>query len=243
MHIYIGCSGYHYKEWKDSFYPADLKKKDWLSYYAKQFNTVEINNSFYNLPDRDKIKHWLDQTPETFRFSFKANRYLTHMKKLKADNKFRQRMDDFFRALKPAEKRIGNILWQLPGNLHKNPERLESFANLLDNPYNNVIEFRHASWFDDEIYDMLRSHSIGICMLSSPADLPEKVIATGKSAYLRFHGKEEWYNHKYSKQELGNWKMRLNKLKEVRNLFIYFNNDQHAYAPKNAIEMTEMFNR
>ncbi|MFO7880020.1 MAG: DUF72 domain-containing protein [Bacteroidales bacterium] len=241
MHIHIGCSGYHYDDWKGSFYPPGLPKEKWLDYYARHFNTVEINNSFYNLPDKDKIKHWLDQTPDEFRFTFKAHRYLTHMKKLKADDKFRQRMDAFLDALHPAEKRISNILWQLPGNLHKNPERLHNFCTLLKKSYSHIIEFRHTSWFDDEIYDILRSHNIGICMLSSPGDMPEKVIATGTTAYLRLHGKEEWYNYKYSKQELGNWKMRLNKLKEVRDLFICFNNDQQAFAPQNAREMMAMY--
>ncbi len=241
MEKFIGCSGYHYNDWKGSFYPSGLPEDDWLAYYASHFNTVEINNSFYKLPDKDKIKHWLNQTPDGFRFTFKAHRYLTHMKKLKADDKFRQRMEDFFRALQPVEKRIHNVLWQLPGNLHKNPERLHHFCTLLDNSYTHIIEFRHASWFDDEIYDMLQSHDIGICMLSAPGDLPEKVIATSTTAYLRLHGKKEWYNYKYSKQELGNWKMRLNKLKSAKALYIYFNNDQQAFAPQNAGEMKTMF--
>ncbi len=243
MKIFIGCSGYSYKDWKKKFYPEELPKKEWLSFYAEHFNTVEINNTFYKFPTQDQLSQWKDQTPKSFKFTIKANRYLSHMKKLKVDDDFMKSLKGFNESLESIKDKLGCVLWQLPGNLKENIPKLETFFDKLDHQMQHVIEFREKSWFNDQVYDVLRKHNIAYCMLSAPDDLPEEVVTTSKTAYLRFHGKSTWYNYEYSDEELNTWKNRLNKLKGINQLFIYFNNDHQAYAVKNAKALKEMMNK
>lgn len=241
MKKYIGCSGYHYADWKKKFYPEDLKKNEWLEYYAKHFNTVEINNTFYKMPEKKDLKKWTDNTPDDFRFTLKANRFFTHQKKLKIDDTFKERFDTFMDLANGMEEKLGCILWQLPGNLHKHVEKLEALFKLTGKNNMHVFEFRHESWFDDEVFDVLSDNDATYCILSAPDDLPETVKSTSKIAYLRLHGKDEWYNYHYSDDELKNWKSRLDKLKNVDELFVYFNNDQHANAAKNAQSLKSLY--
>ncbi len=241
MRTYTGCSGYHYSDWKDQFYPEDLPKDRWLAYYADHFNTVEINNTFYKMPSEGDLKQWKEQTPAHFRFTIKANRFFTHLKKMKQDDDFKQRLDDFREILKSLDNKLSCVLWQLPGNLHRNLSKLESFCNLLDQGVNHVIEFRHASWFDEEVYEVLEQEGVSFCMLSAPDELPEEVRAITSTAYIRFHGKDRWYDYHYSKKELRDWKERLERLEDVDSLFTYFNNDQHAHAVENARYLKSLF--
>ena len=234
MKTYIGCSGYHYSDWKEKFYPKDLQKKEWLGYYAKHFDTVEINNTFYKMPEEKKLKKWKENTPENFKLTIKANRYFTHQKKLKADGAFKDRLETFVDLAEVLGEKLGCILWQLPGNLHKDVSKLKDLGKLLKNNSRNVLEFRHKSWFDDEVFEVLAEQDISYCMISAPGDLPEKARATTETAYLRFHGKNDWYNHYYSQKELQTWEKRIKKLKNVKHLFVYFNNDHNANATKNA---------
>lgn len=241
MKTYIGCSGYHYDDWKKKFYPEDLKKNEWLEYYAKHFNTVEINNTFYKMPEQKDLKKWKDNTPDDFRFTLKANRFFTHQKKLKIDDVFKQRLNSFMELANGMEEKLGCILWQLPGNLHKNVEKLEELFELTGKNNLHVFEFRHESWFSDEVFDVLSENNGTYCMLSAPDDLPETVKATSKTAYLRLHGKDDWYNYDYSEKELKKWKSHLDELKNIDELFVYFNNDQHANAPQNAKTLKSLF--
>ncbi len=241
MEKYIGCSGYSYDDWKDRLYPDDLPKKEWLSYYADQFNSVEINNTFYSFPTQKNVKNWRDDTPAEFRFSIKANRFFTHLKKLKTDDVFVDKLNEFQKVLSPMKNKTGNILWQLPGNLHKDVDKLRSFANVIDRDFNHVIEFRHPTWFDETVYDLLRDLDISYCILSAPNGLPETLLATNKTAYLRFHGKSTWYDYLYSEEELEEWKNRMQKLREVDSIYMYFNNDQHGNAIKNARNLMDLF--
>ncbi len=241
MKKYIGCSGYSYDDWRDRLYPDDLPKKEWLSYYADQFNSVEINNTFYSFPTRKNVKNWNDDTPADFRFSIKANRFFTHLKKFKNDDVFVERLEEFQDVLSPLKNKIGNILWQLPGNLHKDIDKLQSFAKTVDRDYNHVIEFRHPTWFEEPVYDLLRDLDISYCILSAPNGLPETLLATNKTAYLRFHGKSTWYDYLYTEKELERWKSRMQKLSGIENIYMYFNNDQHGNAIKNAKNLMELF--
>lgn len=241
MKVYIGCSGYHYATWEKDFYPEDLPKNQWLKYYAEHFNTVEINNTFYKMPTESAFRNWTDQTPEDFKFTVKANRYFTHLKKLKTDHNFLQKYHSFIRIIRELDRRLGCLLWQLPGNLHKDVEKLNKLMDILDEDMRHVIEFRHPSWFCDEVYDILSSGDVSLCILSAPNHLPEEVRATSKTAYLRLHGKTKWYDYNYSDRELKSWKEKLEKLDDPDELYAYFNNDQHAYAPKNAATLMEIF--
>ena len=234
MNRHIGCSGYYYKEWKERFYPEDLPESKWLEFYAGHFNTVEINNTFYNMPSEKDIKKWKEQTPGEFRFTIKAHRFFTHMKKLKKDRRFSHRLSKFQDVLHLFDDQLGCILWQLPANLHKNLEKLEHFLGAVDPDLKHAVEFRHISWFCHEVYDLLSGSGVSFCMISAPDDLPEDVRTTSKTGYLRFHGKDTWYDYHYSNSELKDWKNRLDQIGPVDDLFIYFNNDQHGHAVDNA---------
>mgnify|MGYP006300177017 CR=1 FL=1 len=243
METFIGCSGYHYSDWKEKFYPQQLQKKEWLKFYARHFNTVEINNTFYKMPQKKDLEAWREQTPSDFLFTLKANRYFTHQKKLKTDGDFKDRFNTFIELAEGMGDQLGCILWQLPGNLHKNAEKIEKLCELFNRKNRHVIEFRHQSWFDDEIYKVLSRHNVTFCIISAPGDLPEECRATSNCAYLRLHGKNEWYNYHYSGSELKSWAERLKQLKNIDRLFVYFNNDQHAHAVDNAKTLKGYFNK
>ncbi len=240
MNTFIGCSGYSYNDWKESFYPEELPKDQWLSFYAEKFNTVEINHSFYKFPEEAIMEKWLKQTPADFRFSIKGHRFFTHLKKFKVDDSFKEKLDNFQSSLQPLKEKAGCVLWQLPGNLHKNISKLESFCQHLDMNFTHVVEFRHQSWFDDEVYELLKESKVAFCSLSAPDQLPDDLIVTHKTAYVRFHGKKEWYDYLYSHDQLEKWKKRLNESKEIEQLFIYFNNDKHGNAVKNALSLKDL---
>lgn len=236
MSKYIGCSGYHYNDWKGKFYPEDLHKDKWLEYYAKHFSSVEINNTFYKIPDASTLKEWIDITPDYFNFSVKGSRYITHMKKLKDVEKHLNR---FYEAIEPLKEKTKVILWQLPGNLHKNENKIEEFCKLLRKDYKNVIEFRHLSWFSDEIFNILSANDVITCSLSAPGDLPEDLYPQKDTIYLRFHGKKEWYKDNYSNDELMNWSKRI-KNSGAEEVYVYFNNDHNAYSTMNAEKLNEL---
>ncbi len=241
MHVHIGCSGYAYDDWKGAFYPADIPKEEWLGYYARHFDTVEINATFYSFPKKEELEKWAKQTTEHFRFSVKANRYLTHMKKLNADGDFRQSLATFQKTLHKLGDKLGCVLWQLPGNLHKDTERIEALARELDSGFCHVMEFRHPSWFEDGVYEVLEKHGLTYCMISAPEGLPENAVVTSNTAYLRMHGKKQWYHDLYSTAQLKEWRKRLTGLNGIDHLYVYFNNDAQANAVKNAREFQSMF--
>ena len=243
MNIHIGCSGYNYKEWKNIFYPGDIPRSRWLEYYSRHFNTVEINSTFYSFPKVENLQKWIGETPDGFKFSIKANRYFTHLKKLNTDDPFLERLHEFNEIINKAREKVDCILWQLPGNLHKKVSKLRSFCTTLDRTVNHVIEFRHPSWFDEAVYDVLRDEGVAWCMISAPNGLPEDTVTTGNTGYLRFHGKTKWYDYLYTDAELEEWKYRLDSLTGIEHLYIYFNNDQHGNAVKNARKLNHLFNQ
>ncbi len=236
MKKYIGCSGYHYADWKSIFYPKDLPKTKWLDYYAQHFNTVEINNTFYKTPSEKTFQKWYDETPDNFIFTLKGSKYITHTKKLKNVNPFVQ---NFYSAISPLKEKARCVLWQLPGNIHKNTEKLQAFCDTLSNEYINAIEFRHFSWYNEEIYELLSRYNVTFVIISAPGDLPEVAVKTSDTAYVRFHGKDDWYKYNYTDNELNIWKERVNKL-NPDTLFAYFNNDFKAHAVKNCISFTKL---
>lgn len=233
---FFGCSGFHYDDWKDKFYPDDLPKKRWLEYYAEHFKTVEINNTFYHLPSDKTFRDWHERTPGNFRFTLKGSRYVTHVKKLNDPD---EPVKNFYAKADLLKGKLGCILWQLPGKLKKNEGKIENFCKALDSGYHNAIEFRDKSWFTEEIYDILKHHKVAFCMVSAPGDLPESAVKTSGTVYLRFHGKRSWYDCDYTDEELRSWAKKLESLKSDR-AYAYFNNDQHANAVKNCKRFTEL---
>ncbi len=241
MTKFIGCSGFHYDDWKGKFYPENLSKDEWLPYYAEHFQTVEINNSFYGLPSEETLENWHKQTPRHFKFTMKGSRYVTHQKKLVNDEKMRNAVKTFYDRVEILRGKLGCVLWQLPGNLHRNDEKLENFCAFLSDDFKNIIEFRHKSWFDEDVYRILKKENVSFCIISAPDDLPETAVATTRTAYIRFHGKNEWYRYDYSKSELKDWGKTIADLSADR-VYCYFNNDYEAKAVRNAEVLKDELN-
>jgi len=234
MTYLLGTSGWSYPEWKGRFYPEDLPQRKWLPFYAGHFTTVEINMTFYRFPKPETLKGWLDKTPSNFSFTLKANRQITHYKKLqdvKGDLRY------FYLLADSLQERLGCILFQLPPSLTKNLDLFQDFLSHLSPSHKNVIEFRHESWFSEDVYSLLRSHNVIFCVVSSP-ELPDHIVETAETSYFRFHGRIGWYKYNYTDEELKDWAEAIQKTKS-KDCFIYFNNDYHAYAVANCKKLGE----
>jgi len=228
--FFLGCSGFSYAHWRGAFYPPEFPDYKMLDFYSQRFNSVEINSSFYNFPKRETIARWRENTPKNFVFSLKANRQITHVKKLRNCG---AQLERFFGAAAELKEKAGCILFQLPPQLKKNLPLLRCFAKSLPGDFRNVFEFRHPSWFDSETLSLLRSLGLGYCIISAP-QLPCIIENTADFAYIRFHGITGWYDYNYSEQDLQYWAAEIKKLgKKSKRVFAYFNNDANAFAPRN----------
>jgi uncharacterized protein YecE (DUF72 family) len=217
-----------YDSWRGPLYPEDLPKREWLSYYATQFSTVEINSSFYRTPSLDAVRSWRTDTPHDFRFAWKASKFITHWKRLtdKCDNSIAL-MQTRLKALSP---KVSVVLFQLPPQFAKNAERLSSFLRLLPSRRRYAFEFRHRSWYDDSIFDLLHSRDVALC-ISDHADAPSPWQATARHFYVRGHGPAGDYSGSYPTQTLRRWAKAINASKaQGRDVFVYFDNDQKAAA-------------
>lgn len=230
----IGCSGWFYLHWQGKFYPQELKTSQWFDFYSKKFGTVEINSSFYHFPQEKTVKNWAKKAPADFTYTVKANRFITHIKKFKKSKKL---VKDFYKVTSHLEEKLGAILFQLPPSLHFKTKKLEEIVSQLNPEKENVLEFRHDSWWNQEVYDKLKENNIAFCVVSAP-QLPEDVKITAKHAYFRFHGKK-WYATNYSKKELKDWAEKMKKTR-AKKVYAYFNNDYNAFAPKNALQLKKI---
>jgi uncharacterized protein YecE (DUF72 family) len=229
--IRIGTSGWYYDHWQGRFYPEDLPKGDWLSFYTKTFDTVEINNTFYHLPQEQTLKKWQSIAPADFLFTVKANRYITHIKKLKDT---RDEVHRFFERVELLKNHLGPILYQLPPMLHKNLDLLGSFLKLLLKKRKAVFEFRHESWYEDNTFKLLDEYNAGFCIHDLGSEPTPKVI-TGGVIYIRFHGTSGRYAGNYSKPMLNRWAKWIEANREnVSAVYAYFNNDVLGHAVANA---------
>ncbi len=235
--IHIGTSGWHYKHWEGPFYPENISTDKYLEYYSKFFHTVEINNTFYKMPEKKTIKTWRETVPGNFIFSVKASRYITHMKKLK-DAK--APVSGFIKAVKSFKGKLGPILFQLPPNWHINPERLNSFIRVLPRGYRYAFEFRHPSWFDPEIYGILEKHNKAFCMYEIGGQTSPK-ITTADFVYIRLHGPEGPYQGQYKTDVLAEWADAFSAWTKLgKEVFCYFDNDEAGYAPQDAMNLQDM---
>ena len=235
--IRIGTSGWHYDHWAGPFYPADLPKDKWLEYYAQHFDTVELNNTFYHLPKEKSLKRWHKLAPKNFLYAVKASRYITHIKKIKDVSEELTRFLDLAVLL---GRKLGPILYQLPPSLHKDIARLESFIEILPKNKIAVFEFRHESWYCEDTYKMMRKFNVGFCIHDLSGNESPRII-TGDVIYIRFHGTTGRYSGCYSKSMLANWaKWLKDHAKDVRSIYVYFNNDEAAYAIQNAKELKKL---
>ena len=234
MHtIYIGTSGWNYKDWRTTFYSEKLSPKEWLAYYARHFHTVEINNSFYHLPTVAVFKKWFHDTPPHFIFSVKGSRFITHMKKLKEPHEITKK---FLTHVSYLKEKLGPILFQLPPRWKVNRERLASFINALPQKGRYVFEFRDNSWFTDAVFMLLEKNNIAFCVHDMMGSSCPSLM-TGSFAYMRFHGTLLKYDGKYSHDQLMKWRSFIQECHKKGDVYIYFNNDTHGYAIQNAQEM------
>jgi len=233
--IYLGTSGWYYTHWLGNFYPENLEQNKWLGFYSKKFNTVEVNASFYRLPFKNMIKGWTNKTPDDFELTFKGSNIITHKKKLKDIDEY---LKKFYDRIKLAENKIGVILWQLPPQLKKDINLLEDFLNKFNCKYRQCIEFRNKSWFERDVYNILKKYNVAFCVISAPG-LPLNIEVTSDFAYFRWHGKDDWYKYDYSKEELNGWATQIKNL-DVKNIYGYFNNDFNGFAPLNCLKLKEL---
>ena len=236
--IHIGTSGWSYKHWKDDFYPKGLKQTGWFSYYASIFKITEINTSFYHLPSEETVKNWVKKAPKNFLFCPKMSRYLTHMKKL---NDPEEPLERFFEVFQPMKKQMGPVLIQLPRMVKFKYDRDEYFFQLLATNYRSyefVLEFRHDSWLDNDALNLLAKYNVGLVISQSGSRFPYSEMVTAKNIYVRFHGPKELYASSYSDEELKYFAKKFKKwVKEGHQIWAFFNNDIHGYAPKDALRL------
>ena len=233
--IRIGCSGWQYKHWRGDFYPAELPEARWLEYYANRFDTVEINNTFYRLPEAATFAAWGRRAPRGFIYAVKASRYLTHMKKLKDPDEAIARL---FTRAKRLEHSFGPVLYQLPSRWPVNLERLRGFLRALPRRRRHAIEFREPSWYTPEVYVELERYGIALCLHDMPGSASGR-LAVGPFVYVRFHGARK-YAGRYSDNVLKSWAEWLRAQKEAgRRVYAYFNNDVGGHAPRDAARLRE----
>jgi len=241
--VRIGCSGWNYADWKGRFYPAKgCPPARWLSFYARRFDTVEINSTFYRLASRDAVARWVEQTPDGFIFAPKISRYITHIKRL---TELETAVDRYYERIEPLTEspKLGPVLWQLPANFHRDDERL---ANALANlrPGRHAFEFRHPSWFTDDVYGQLRAHGVALVIGDHPERPFQPYEFTTDFTFIRFHYGHRGRGGNYSESELEEWAKRIDGWRrELDVVYVYFNNDWNAYAIKNGRFLQRWFDR
>jgi uncharacterized protein YecE (DUF72 family) len=238
VNFYIGTSGWTYDHWKNKFYPGDLAKAKWFMYYCKYFSAVEINATFYRrFKDQTYIK-WKNRVNESFRYVLKAPRIITHRRFLiNADDDIKS----FTNSASLLGDKLGLILLQLAPRTKYDPELLKNTILLFNNPQKLAIEFRNKQWLNDEIYAILKESGAVFCNADSPGTSLIDWI-TSDTAYLRLHGRKNWYSYNYSDKELTEISLLVKYFTEkgIKSIYIFFNNDFEGYAPRNALSIMEI---
>ena len=231
--VRIGCSGWNYAHWRERVYPKGLPPSRWLEYYTTLFDTVEVNNTFYRLPKRSSVAGWVERSPSDFVFTVKSSRYLTHIKRL---TDLGRGVERFYACIEPLLEsgKLGPVLWQLPGNFRRSDERLASALEQLPHG-RHCFEFRHASWFVPEVYELLRARGAALVIGDHPERLFQSHELTSDWTFVRFHYGHRGRNGNYSERELEEWARRLAAWRADVDVYAYFNNDWEGYAVKNAL--------
>ena len=230
VNLYVGTSGFSYKEWKGSFYPEDLADKNMLRFYGERLRTVEINNTFYRLPKAEVLEAWADEVPVNFKFVLKASQRITHMRRLKDSEDL---VAYLFKAAGALKERLGPMLFQLPPFFHKDAPRLTDFLRLLPEDRRVAFEFRHQSWFDSEIFELLRAHKAVLCIAEAENDLEIPFESTADWGYLRLRRPD------YSDAELKAWVKRVLQQK-WKDAFIFFKHEEAGKGPAMAKRFLEL---
>lgn len=229
--IRIGTSGWYYDHWRGLFYPQDSPKSKWFDCYSSHFDTVEINNTFYQLPKARTIETWRHRAPESFLYAVKASRYITHVRRLKGAV---DGLGRFFETINPLAEHLGPILYQLPPSLRKDLSLLDAFLGLLPEGQSSVFEFRHDSWYEQDVYDLLSGYGAALCIHDMSGAFSDRVV-TGRIVYMRFHGIVGKHEGPYSDSTLQEWAGWLKEQARAGlGVYAYFNNDISGYAVEDA---------
>jgi uncharacterized protein YecE (DUF72 family) len=234
MHWHIGCSGFHYNDWKIKFYPEGLPQKKWFDYYCEHFDTLELNVTFYRFPQLSFLQNWYQKSPPHFRFAVKAPRAITHYKKF---TDAADLISSFYETINNGlQEKLGPVLFQIPPSFSYDEERLERIINSLDKSFINILEPRHISWWRDDVYKKLADNNITFCGMSYP-NLPDEVIQNTPEVYYRFHGVPDLYRSSYTTEFLQFVVSMIKANPAARNAWIFFNNDYDAVGVENAKRM------
>ena len=235
--LFIGTSGWVYSHWEEIFYPEDLQGKAKLKYFSQHFKTTEINYSFYHLPRSSTYQNWYLQTPEDFLFAVKASRFITHIKRLKG---VKEAWKIFIENALNLKEKLGPILFQFPPSFRANEtesERLEDFLKLITkNKLRYAFEFRHQSWCDKKVYDLLKKYKV-VWVIADSSSYPKAEVVTANFVYIRMHGSKVLFTSNYTKRELKDLAQKIKKWLKTSNVYVYFNNDAYGYAIENAKEL------
>ncbi|MGH7498743.1 MAG: DUF72 domain-containing protein [Gemmatimonadales bacterium] len=233
MRAYVGTSGWSYKEWKGSFYPSDLSADQMLRYYAGRFPSVEVNNSFYRVPSERVLMQWAEQTPPEFRFVLKASRRITHINRLTAAD---DSLDYFLRIANVLGERRGPTLFQLPPSLKKDLPRLQEFLGRLPRTWSAAMEFRHASWFVDDVYEALRSHEVALVAVDEDEEEGpgSPLVPTASWGYVRMRRGE------YTEAALDSWARRIGEQRWQEAYVFVKHEDGKQSGPDAAGEMLKV---
>jgi uncharacterized protein YecE (DUF72 family) len=230
MNLYVGTSGYSYPKWQGKFYPKDLPAKGMLRYYAENFRSVEINSTFRKMPEPDDLNRWAADVPADFKFALKAPQRITHIKRLK-DSK--ELVSDLFDVSAVLKKRLGPVLFQLPPNFKKDAERLSAFLDLLPVRSRVAFEFRHESWFNDDIFELLKENKVALCIAEADNELKVPFVSTADWGYLRLRRED------YADAEIKAWVKQVQK-QDWSDVFVYFRHEDTAKGPKYAKRFIEL---
>lgn len=233
--VHVGCSGWYYRHWKGKFYPDEVPSSQWFSIYEKSFETVELNAPFYAWPTVATVKTWLRQATGDFIYTIKVCELITHIKRFDGTEPL---IRDFGYIADLLGERMGCFLFQLPPSVRYDPTFLKTILQQLNPRHRNVVEFRHKSWWNEDVYAAFRAAGAIFCSCSGPR-LPEELVKTADDIYVRFHGTKNWYRHDYSDDELVIWAERIRKC-GAKNVWVYFNNDRDGHAIKNAKALIEL---
>src|SRR5215204_441127 len=228
---HIGCSGFHYKEWKEEFYPKTLPQSRWFHYYTQHFNTLELNVTFYRFPTLKSLQSWYNKAPKDFVFSAKVPRWITHYRRFEETERM---LGDFYGLLKEGMKeKMGAVLFQLPGQFPYSIEKLHKMIGQLDYSFTNVIEFRNEGWWRKDVMQLLKKNNVGFCGVSFPK-LPDDAVINTLMPYYRFHGVPKLFYSQYSKAFVNKIYEQLVAKKSTTTIYVYFNNTATQAAINNA---------
>ncbi|MCS7336838.1 MAG: DUF72 domain-containing protein [Verrucomicrobiae bacterium] len=229
---WVGCSGWYYWHWKGVVYPAELEKDQWFDHYQKHFKTVELNAPFYHWPRPSTVEGWARRARRGFKYSVKVNQTITHLKRFKGTRKL---IAEFYKIADTLGDKMGCFLFQLPPSFKFSKANMEAVLDQLDPAHRNVVEFRHPSWWTEDVFDAFKRAGAIFCSVSAPR-LPAEVVKTSNAVYVRFHGSARWYAYDYAPTELEAWARKIADAGAAE-VWAYFNNDRDGCAFRNALAL------